>query len=544
MKKLAIIILATTLIIAGVTVGISIYANSPKTVVRNSFENLAEDLAERDEIAPLIDVFTKGSVTVDASADIGENGKVELGGKLYFSEDELYLENLHAKANDIKLDADLYIGEDYMYLTNKKILGGTYGVVYDDIVKNLKKSIFAPDSDSEFSLDEETFDQLVKMLEIYTDEKLSEMPKDVEKVYKRYMKVLVKSLEKHAKYESDNGEVKVGDDFMHARTITVTIDQKVILNVVKDLYEELRDDDDLRDMLTEYSDYFEGIAATLVGAPEGEIKDLDIEKYYEDALDAMSEAIENMEESLPKFKVYVKFVTPATSPKILKIGLSVRAEGQKADILTIDFGKGGLKKSDCIKLEIGGVVEVKYEISENNSKEYSSAIKMNNGEKWMTLLKLTINKKEDYFKITTPEEIGNLSIRGTFEQKGDKTTIGLSKIKIGEKTIDGFNVKITLEEKDSAKNIVAKKNIKDVTKIKEKDIEKIASNLEEFLGEIGLSSSDLPDIFEGIMGSIGDLGGIGGDAYPDDPWGDDNWGDDSWGDDSWGDDYWGDDGWG
>ena len=72
MKKLAIIILATTLIIAGVTVGVSIYANSPKTVVRNSIGNLVEDFCERDEIAPLVNVFTKGSLTVDASADIGE----------------------------------------------------------------------------------------------------------------------------------------------------------------------------------------------------------------------------------------------------------------------------------------------------------------------------------------------------------------------------------------------------------------------------------------------------------------------------------------
>ena len=549
MKKLAIIILATTLIIAGVTVGVSIYANSPKTVVRNSIGNLVEDFCERDEIAPLINVFTKGSLTVDASADIGEKGKVELGGKLYFSEDEFYLENLHARANDIKLNADIYVSEDYMYLTNNKILGGTYGVVYDDIVSNLKKSIFAPDSGSEFSVDKETFDQLIKMLELYTDEKLSEMPKDLEKVYERYMKVLVKSIEKHAKYESDKGEVKVGDDFMYARTITVTIDQKVILNVVKDLHKELKDDDDLRDMLVEYSDHFEGLLANFMVVPEGETKDFDIEEYYDKALKAMDEAIENMEESLPKFKVYVKFVTPATSSKILKLGLSVRAEGQKAELLSIDFGKDGIKKSDCIKLEIGGAIEVKYEISENNSREYSSAIKMNNGEKWITLIKLTIDKKEDYFKLSSPLLLGDASIRGSFEQKGDKTTIGLNKIKIGEQTIDGFNVKITLEEKDSAGKIVAKKNIKDITKIKEKDIEKIASNLEEFLGEIGLSSSDLPAIFEGIMGSIGDLGGIGGEAYPDNSWDDDDWGagswgDDSWGDDSWGDDSWGDDGWG
>ena len=55
-----------------------------------------------------------------------------------------------------------------------------------------------------------------------------------------------------------------------------------------------------------------------------ETKDFDIEEYYDKALDAMESAIENMEESLPEFKVYLKFVTPTTSSKILKLGVSLR----------------------------------------------------------------------------------------------------------------------------------------------------------------------------------------------------------------------------
>ncbi|MBE6608673.1 MAG: hypothetical protein E7633_08985 [Ruminococcaceae bacterium] len=560
MKKLAIAILVVSLLIAGVTVGVSAHANNPKTIVRNSFGDIVEDLAERDEVAPIINVFTKGSVTVDASVDMTEDEKIRMGGKVYFSEDEVYFENLHVKAADIKLDSDLYFGKDYMYLTNDKILGGTYGVVYSEIVNNFKKSIFAPDSDSEFAISEEEFDEILNILKLYTDEKLNDIPKDVEKIYDRYVKVFMKSLEEHANYESEKGEVKVGGDYMRARTVTVTVSEKTVVNIIKDLYKELKEDDDLRDKLKEYSDYFASLIVELGYAASDDVEDFDIEQYYDDAIDSIGDAIETMEENMQKFKLVVKFVTPTTSSTVLKIEVYARVDGEKIDIVTVDFGKGGIKKSDCIRIESNGI-EVKYEISENNSKEYSSSLKVSYGDGWMTIFKLFVDKKEDTYRITTPEELGNVTIRGTFEQKGDKTTIGLNKIKIGEQTIDGFNIKITLDEKDSLPKIISKKNIKDVVKISEKDIERITENLEEFMTEIGLSMTDIPDMFEEIFENMGDIsGGIGipGVGVPDigdDYWNDDYWGDESYWDDDesywdddesyWDDDdYWGDDGWG
>ena len=148
MKKLLIAAIAAVIVVVGVTVGVSAHVNNPKTIVRNSFGDVVEGLSERDEIAPIVKVFTKGSITVDASVDMGEDASMKMGGKVYFSDEDIYFENLNVKADDIKLDADVYIGQDYMYVTNDKILGGTYGVVYEDILDNLKKSIFASDSDS------------------------------------------------------------------------------------------------------------------------------------------------------------------------------------------------------------------------------------------------------------------------------------------------------------------------------------------------------------------------------------------------------------
>ena len=146
MKQLAIAILVLSLLIVGVTVGVSAHANNPKTVVRNSIGDIFEELAERDEIEPLVNVFTKGSITVEASTEVSEDEEIKMGGKIYFSEKDLYIENLHVKAADVKLDADIYVGEEYMYVNNDKILGGAYGVVYDEIIDNFKKSIFAYDS--------------------------------------------------------------------------------------------------------------------------------------------------------------------------------------------------------------------------------------------------------------------------------------------------------------------------------------------------------------------------------------------------------------
>ena len=495
MKQLAIAILVLSLLIVGVTVGVSAHANNPKTVVRNSIGDIFEELAERDEIEPLVNVFTKGSITVEASTEVSEDEEIKMGGKIYFSEKDLYIENLHVKAADVKLDADIYVGEEYMYVNNDKILGGAYGVVYDEIIDSFKKSIFAYDSGSEYAIpDEEAYNQFVKLLEAYSDGKLDDIPKDLEKLYDRYIKVIIKAVEKHADYESDKDEVKLGGDYVRARTVTVSIDEKAFINIIKDLYEELKEDDDLRELLVEYADYFEGLAADFGYTPEEGAKDIDIEEAFDEALDSLSDAIENLEENIPDFKVGVKFVTPTTSSTLLKFSVYARAEGQKVDIITVDFGKDGIKDSECIRVEFGGM-ELKYEISENNSKEYASSLKISYGEDWMTIFKLSVNKKEDYFRITTPEELGDVTIRGTFEQKGDKTTIGLDKIKVGENTIDGFEIKITLEEKDSAPKIISKKKIKNVIKITEEDIEEIVTNVEEFMSELGMSGEEIPDIW-------------------------------------------------
>ncbi len=523
MKQLAIAILVMSLLIVGVTVGVSAHANNPKTVVRNSIGDIVEELAERDEIAPIISVLTQGSVTIEASTEISDEEEIKMGGKIYFSDKDIYLENVHVKADGIKLDADFYLGEEYMYVTNDKILGGTYGIVYDEIVNNLKKSIFAYDSGSEYAIpDEETYDQLIKMLEVYTDGKLDDIPKDIEKIYERYTKILIKAVEKHAEYESDKDEVKIGADYMRARTVTVTIDEKAVVNIIKDVYEELKDDDDLRKVIAEYADYFEGLMIDFGSLPEEGTEDFDIEEYYDEALDTLGDSLDELEDNIPEFKVGVKLVTPTTSSTLLKFNIYARVEGEKFDIITVDFGKKGIKDSDCLRIEFQGA-EIKYEITENNSKEYASSLKVSYGDGWMTIFKLSVNKKEDYYRITTPAELGDITIRGTFEQKGDKTTIGLDKIKVGEETIDGFEIKITLEEKDSAPKIISKKKIKDVIKITEKDIEKIVENVEEFIAEIGFEGEAMPDIWEDAFG------GFGENSWEDDYWEeDDYWNDDDW----------------
>ncbi len=511
MKQLTIAILVIALAIVGVGVGVGVYANNPKTVVRNSVGDVFGDLAEREEIKPVVNVLTQGSVDFSLSSEIDEE-KAELSGKVYFGEKEFFFEHLAIKAADKKLDANFYMGEEYAYITNRNILGGTYGVVYDDILKNFKKSIFAYGSGSEYAIeDEEIYNAIVDILEISQRKELEEMYEDFNEIYEHYTKFLVKSFENHAEYETSTDRESVGDDYMKARTVAVIITEDTVMNILEDLYKELEDDKDLPKALEKHSEAIISLLAEYSGnedtnPDEGENempKWTDASEMYEEFLsefETFLDEYDDMEEK-PNFKITAKFVTPTTASRLLKFSLTVKEGKEKAmKIIEIDLGKGGVKDSDCITVEMGEV-KLKYEISEHTSKEYSSTFKMGYEGQWQTIFKFTIDKKEEYFKFTMPEELGDVTIRGTFEEKGDKTTIGLKKIQAGGETIEGFELKITFEEKDSMPKLVSAKDIKDVFKIKDKDIEEIIANVEKFAEDAGPLDDVLPDIGVGLPGT-------------------------------------------
>ena len=98
MKKI-IALIVTALIVIGVAAGATVIANRPETVVRNALTGVAEDFLARDEFSTVLKVAQQGSAELQAS--YGKDAeKIDASGKIYFSKDAFYLENLNFEKSD------------------------------------------------------------------------------------------------------------------------------------------------------------------------------------------------------------------------------------------------------------------------------------------------------------------------------------------------------------------------------------------------------------------------------------------------------------
>jgi hypothetical protein len=482
MKKIIIAIVAALTVCAGTATGATVYMNQPEVVARNAMADAIEGFFEREEVAPLLNMVTEGSLEVNAKSSIEDEGvpawlkDAEAGGKIYFSENALMVEGLFAKADDIDLSADAYLSDDLIYVTNDDILGGSWGVIRGEMAEAFEDSELI----EMIGMPTEAEDAVLEVLEAYDNKMGDDLRKDIEKYTEKYLKVVIKAIEDNAKYESEGDEVKVGGERINARVITITIDAEAAAAIAEDIYDELKDDKNLRKTVIEYANEFETslVAAGVIGEDE------DFGDVYDEFIDELGDNIDSMDED-DDGEVVIEIVTPKLSSKMLKLSVINKYDGGKSTLLTIDVGEEGMKDSQRIAVSRGSSTSIIYEIEENTSKEYTASLKSKSGSETVTLCKLSIDKSEDTFKITVPEADANVS--GKWESKGKTTTITVNKIRVDEVTIDDFEVTLIIKEKDNMPNPESKKNIKNILSITEEDIEEIGANAEEFFG-FGFSS--------------------------------------------------------
>ena len=96
MKKLVIIIVVAALVLGGTIAAVIGVYNSPKQVAARALRGVAEDLLEREEIAPLKKILNGGSIEFRAdSEELNEllllEEDIAFAGKLYFGEKTVYI---------------------------------------------------------------------------------------------------------------------------------------------------------------------------------------------------------------------------------------------------------------------------------------------------------------------------------------------------------------------------------------------------------------------------------------------------------------------
>ena len=460
MKKILAIILAALVFVgAGTGIAFAIISNRPQNVAISAIVNAVEDIAERDEVAPMYNMLKQGSLTMSVDKitmnDEDVLGGAKFSGKMYFSKDAFMMEDIKVNYGDIKIDADYYVSEDFIYISEEEIFDAAYGVKFSDIAEELKDSIFAYGSGSDYAIpDEEMYNKVIEILEAIEELEVKEMKKDVEKLAKKLTKEVWKIACDNFEFESEKDEVRINGEKEKVRVVSVIIDGKAAANFVSDFYDFIAKDDSIVKFLEKYEDQ---IPTQLMGD-----EDKSIVEMYEEAIEALEDTIDDtcdgIEAALPA-DIIINVITPRNSKTLAKLEVNV----EKTNLFAIDLGKDGMKNTDKITVSAAGEKLFTYEIKEDNNKEFVAEI-----EAGGATLKIDLDKKADEFAITAKMGETTAKITGELVSRFGKTTITVDKITAGETTIK-CDVEIIIDEKD--KIPAAPKKYDTISDIKDEDIE-------------------------------------------------------------------------
>ena len=467
------IILAFILIIAAVA-GLAFYLNQPKVAIANALGGVIEDFGERDEIAPLTKIFTKGSVefsasefTNDGEAVLGEN--FEAKGKLYFSSSKntMAIDNFYLNLNGNAWGGELYLSPDKSYIKETEKLDASIGLVKGELAEDFEDSIFAYDSESDYAIDdEETYDtviQILKYLDELDDEK---MAKDAKKIAKKYFKELWSIICDHARVGMGIKKVQLNDGTTYAKIIQVKLDSEIIANVMEDFYAFLEEDEDVVKFIEKYEGDLYGVVYKYV-----ELEEISLADFYWESVARANDNMDEIREDIlaSEYNYDIELVTSIVTTKLLK--LTVYDDSDR--VLTLDVGTKGIKKTQKIILELEET-KVTYEVS-NFSKLINVVMNVNGEE----VLKYKLNKNKNEYSVRLMHSI---ELYGTINSKLGKTTVTVDKIDVtdvdtGVKTKYKTNFVLIFDQSDSLPK--ADKDFDRISDYDQDEIEEIFSKIKE-----------------------------------------------------------------
>ena len=473
--KLLIIIVAAALAVGGVTAGVTIYNNQPQNVAISAVMGVFDDLAQREEIAPIVNMAEKGSLKFSMSElsvddeDMLESFDVE--GKLYFDSNKAFmLDDFKFKYNDKKITGSAYVSSDTIYINETSLIDANIGVVKGDLAEDFEDSIFAYGSGSQYEIeDKETYDLIVDVLKSVDSLDSEKMSKDLEKIAKKYIKELWAIFCEYAEFEDKTDTIKLNGDKASVRVITIMVDEKDVANIIDDAYDFISKDKDVVKFIEKYEEDFMVIAEDYFDTSDYD----SLADAYKEFIDEIGENIDDYCDQVKQQEIdlEIEIVTPKLSSDMLRFTVSVDDE----ELVSVDFGKDGLKKTDMITVESAGTKFV-YEITKNDSRELNAVLEFDGEE----VISFELDKKKNDFTLDIPD---TLRVEGEMSTKGDQTTIKLEKIIAysydydedsyesirSEKKIE-TDLKIVIDEKDKMPSI--EKDFDRVSDITEEDIKK------------------------------------------------------------------------
>lgn len=459
-----------------------VLANRPSALIARAIANTISD-AKRIELFDVTeDVINGGSVAV--SADLGKLAKDDL-----YVQAKVYMDAKNTKGayemtvsedNEKILQGSILFNQDKAALKCPEILDGTYGINLKNLKKNLQGSIFDPDEETDYSMDDDQFAYFMNLHETIKNDK--NLENDVSKMSAKYRQLFIEKLIKYSSVSRSSKTITAGGEKIPCTVVSVKVDEEALNSIAQSLIDYANNDKDLEKLLFRV-------------ASNGALRD-DPDEYIDmffDNLDDIGEQIEEMGDEGIEFQFDFYITKSGRRLAQLDAELEYGKDDMKASLV---LGKD-VSRSKEISLiakekQTGETFEIIYTVNENSSSAYEAEIKIGTEAKRgssrgndMTKIKIEWDRRKGDFSLKYNARYDSLVLKGSLLEKGDTYVFVLTNLRNGSEAVPNvksLGLTVVIDRHDAAPGIPG--NYTEITKMDKREFKHFTEDITDGLQEL------------------------------------------------------------
>ena len=358
--------------------------------------------------------------------------EMDVSGKIALDPDQLLLGAMVCVgANGTSLaDLGAYLSGQAV-AAGGSMIGGTYGVDFATLVRNLPKSIFAPDSGSSYALDEETYDQILALMnpgmgsaarfgsfgaDVSSDE-LAKAAAVLQEAYSGIGETLVSCL----KLDVKNASMVIRDNPIQVQQGEVLIDGEALAAIADALITPLQGNTEAQEALATMIDGINAVSDGELGFTGEEAVELLVSQLP----DMLPELVQELEDTGFSVRFTLCFSNDVSFP--VKYGMELQADGEAVELSlliseALDFYRFELK-------EDGAVTDyMQLDITKNTSDALAFKFTVQSEDEEPVSLDFNLNKAGKAFLVTTVADGEISSISGYYSSSDERFSVTVDKV--------------------------------------------------------------------------------------------------------------------
>ena len=459
-----------------------VLANRPSALIARAFANTISD-AKRIELFDVADdVVNGGSVSV--SADLSKLAKDDL-----YVQGKVYLDAKNTKGayemtvfedNEKILQGSILYNQDKAALKCPEILDGTYGINLKNLKKNLPGSIFDPDEETEYSLDDDQFAYFMNLHETVKNDK--NLEDDISKMSAKYRQLFIEKLIKYSSVSRASKTITAGGEKIPCTVVSVKVDEEALNSIAESLIDYANNDKDLEKLLFRVAS----------NGALNEEPDEYIDKFF-DNLDDIGDMIEEMGDEDVEFQF--DFYITKSGRRLAQLDAELEYENEDVKVSLI-LGKD-ISRSKEISLiakekRTEETFEIVYTVNEDSSKAYEAEIKIGTENKRsssrgsdITKIKIEWDRRKGDFSLKYTDKHDNIVLKASLLEKGDSYVFVLMNIREGGDAVPdvkSLGLTVIIDRHDAAPGIPG--NYTEITKMDKREFKHFTEDIEDGLKEL------------------------------------------------------------